>query len=76
MLGGGLIELKIDFGPGYRVYAGLDGNSVILLWGGDKHSQDADIARARNVWREYNAEEDEQLSGTTAGRPPRPTRGS
>ena len=54
-MGGGLVELKIDFGPGYRVYLGLDRESVILLWGGDKNSQDSDIRKATDFWREYNA---------------------
>jgi putative addiction module killer protein len=47
-LGGGLWELKIDFGPGYRLYYTIeDGRLVILLAGGDKLSQRRDIAAAR-----------------------------
>lgn len=43
----GVWELKIDFGPGYRVYYAQEGQSIILLLcGGDKGSQDADIDRA------------------------------
>src|SRR5574337_498376 len=45
-LGDGVWELKIDFGPGYRVYFGEDGDRiVVLLMGGDKGSQDRDIAK-------------------------------
>ena len=43
----GVSELRIDYGPGYRVYFGIVGVQVILLLcGGDKRSQDADIGRA------------------------------
>ena len=53
--GEGVIELKIDFGPGYRVYFGRDGDTlVILLGGGKKDTQDADMKLARQYWREYN----------------------
>lgn len=50
----GVSELRIDWGPGYRVYYGRDGAMVIvLLCGGDKRRQDADIERAVALWREY-----------------------
>jgi len=50
----GLFELRIDLGPGYRVYYGLHGNDlVILLCGGDKTSQDRDIEKAKTYWIEY-----------------------
>jgi putative addiction module killer protein len=53
-LSGGVMELRIDFGPGYRVYFGRDGETiVILLGGGTKRRQDADIAAARERWRDY-----------------------
>ncbi len=53
----GVHELRIDFGPGYRVYFGLDGKVlVILLGGGDKRRQSADIAGAVERWRRYKAE--------------------
>ena len=46
-LGGGVSELRIAYGPGYRVYFALVGVQVVLLLcGGDKDSQDADIAKA------------------------------
>ena len=53
-LGGGLFELKIDFGPGYRVYYGYDGTKiVILLAGGTKKRQNKDIETAKKRWTEY-----------------------
>lgn len=50
----GVWEIKIDFGPGYRVYYAQSGQTVILLLcGGDKGSQDADIARAAQNWEDF-----------------------
>ena len=50
----GVSELRIDWGPGYRVYFGRDGRTVIvLLCGGDKRKQDADIRKAVELWQEY-----------------------
>jgi len=50
----GVWELKIDFGPGYRVYYAHAGQTIILLLcGGDKSSQDADINRAVGYWVNY-----------------------
>jgi putative addiction module killer protein len=50
----GVRELRIDFGPGYRVYFALDrGAVVLLLGGGDKSSQQRDIERAVEAWRIY-----------------------
>ncbi len=52
-LGGGLNELRIDFGPGYRVYFVSRGASaVLLLCGGDKDAQRRDIERARELLKE------------------------
>lgn len=49
-----IIELRLHFGKGYRVYCGEDGNSlVILLAGGDKSSQVYDIEKAIEYWRNY-----------------------
>jgi len=60
-VGEGVIELKIDFGPGYRVYYGHIGRTVVLLLcGGDKGSQDRDIKRAKKYFREYRSEHDEK----------------
>lgn len=56
-VGEGVCELRIDFGPGYRVCYGGDGdNLVILLVGGTKKRQVRDIAAARNPWSAYKQE--------------------
>jgi putative addiction module killer protein len=56
-LGEGVHEMKIDFGPGYRIYFGQYGNQlVILLCGGDKHSQNKDIKSAKEYWKNYKKE--------------------
>ena len=53
-VGAGVIELRLDFGPGYRVYFGRDGETmVLLLIGGDKGSQNRDIKKAQELWSEY-----------------------
>ena len=53
-VGEGVSELKIDFGPGYRVYFGRDGLAVvILLAGGIKKRQQLDITNAQNRWTNY-----------------------
>jgi putative addiction module killer protein len=53
-VGGGVSELKIDFGPGYRVYYGKDGEQlIILLGGGTKKRQDEDIQSAKVHWNNY-----------------------
>ena len=53
-LGGGVLESRIDFGPGYRIYFGRDGDSiVILLGGGTKKRQQNDIENAQALWKEY-----------------------
>jgi putative addiction module killer protein len=55
----GIGELRIDVGPGYRVYFGLHEDTVIiLLGGGDKKTQDADIEKAVRLWEEYKNETD------------------
>ena len=56
-VGEGVCELRIDFGPGYRVYYGRDGEIlVILLGGGTKKPQAGDIARAQGNWKAYKQE--------------------
>ena len=54
VLGAGVSEYKIDFGPGYRIYFGRDGDTlVILVAGGSKKGQSADIEAARANWADY-----------------------
>ena len=53
-VGAGVSEYRIDFGPGYRVYFGKDGDTlIILLGGGTKKRQQKDIETAQDLWREY-----------------------
>jgi len=53
-VGAGVLEYKIDFGPGYRVYFGRDGDQlIILLNGGTKKRQQNDIEAAAGFWRDY-----------------------
>jgi len=55
-VGEGVLELRIDAGPGYRVYFGRDGERlVILLIGGTKKTQRRDIETAKQFWRDYHA---------------------
>ena len=58
-VGDGVWELRIDVGPGYRVYYARSGKiTMLLLCGGSKKSQSADIARAKEYWADFrlNAE--------------------
>jgi putative addiction module killer protein len=53
-VGKGVLELREDIGPGYRVYLGRHGTTlVILLCGGDKRTQDADIKQAKEYWLDW-----------------------
>lgn len=53
-LGDGVYELRLFFGPGYRVYFGEDRSTiVIILCGGDKSTQNQDIETAKTYWRDY-----------------------
>ncbi len=53
-VGGGVYEYRLDFGPGYRIYFGKDGDClVVLLRGGTKKRQSRDIAKATEFWLDY-----------------------
>ena len=53
-VGSGVFEYKLDFGPGYRIYFGKDGDTlVILLGGGTKKRQARDISAALANWQDY-----------------------
>ena len=53
-LKGAFQEVRIDWGPGYRIYVGRDGKTlVILLGGGTKQRQQKDIENAAELWEEY-----------------------
>ena len=53
-VGEGVLEYRIDWGPGFRVYFGRDGETlVILLTGGTKQRQQRDIKRAKELWADY-----------------------
>lgn len=60
-VGGGVLELRIDYGPGYRVYFGKDGaHIVILLGGGTKRRQNRDIRIAQDLWTTYKARKQQE----------------
>ena len=53
-VGGGVSELRVDYGPGYRVYFGQKGRTlVVLLCGGDKRTQDREIRLAKQYWHDF-----------------------
>ncbi|MCB0308037.1 MAG: type II toxin-antitoxin system RelE/ParE family toxin [Bdellovibrionales bacterium] len=53
-VGDGVYEIRIHFGPGYRIYFGVDQETiVVLLAGGDKSTQIDDIRRSKGLWKEY-----------------------
>jgi putative addiction module killer protein len=55
-VGAGVHELRIDYGPGYRIYFGQEGQTlVLLLCGGDKGTQTSDIEKAHGYWQDYKA---------------------
>jgi putative addiction module killer protein len=56
-VGEGVNELKIDHGPGYRVYYAMNGKSIVLLLlGGDKSTQHKDIETAKAYWKRQKEE--------------------
>lgn len=61
-VGGGVLERRIDFGPGYRVYFGRDGDAlIVLLGGGTKVRQRRDIEDARVLWEEYRRRKQQEV---------------
>jgi putative addiction module killer protein len=53
-VGDGVLEARLDFGPGYRIYFALDGpRMILLLLGGDKSTQSNDIRDAKSHWQDY-----------------------
>lgn len=63
-VGAGVYECRINFGPGYRVYFGKDGQQVvILLGGGTKQRQQNDIRLALERWEDYKRRKKEQREG-------------
>ena len=61
--GAGVSEYRLDFGPGYRIYYGRDGDTlVILLGGGTKKRQGQDIEAAQILWREYKRRKQQETS--------------
>ncbi len=55
-VGSGVFELRVDYGPGYRIYCAQDGRTfVLLLCGGDKRTQARDIEVAHEYWKDYQA---------------------
>ena len=62
-VGAGVYEYRIDFGPGYRIYFGKDGDQlVILLAGGTKKLQDADISAAKGHWSDYKRRKRQEVT--------------
>jgi putative addiction module killer protein len=61
-VGGGLYEYRIDFGPGYRMYFGKDGERIVLLLGGGtKKRQQKDIAGALSRWQDYKQRKNQEI---------------
>jgi putative addiction module killer protein len=59
--GAGVQELRLDFGPGFRIYFGRDGARLVILpGGGTKRAQQADITRAQALWQEYKKRKQEE----------------
>lgn len=64
--GGGVLEYRIDFGTGYRIYFGRDGERlIILLAGGTKKRQQQDIRQARANWQDYRRRKTQERKNGT-----------
>ncbi len=60
-VGAGVMEYRIDYGPGYRIYFGWDSETlVVLLGGGTKKNQQADIDTAKQLWQDYRRRKQEE----------------
>jgi putative addiction module killer protein len=62
-IGGALCELRVDIGPGYRIYFARERRNWLLLYGGDKSRQQADIRRAHEFWEEYKSRTKSAVQG-------------
>ena len=61
-VGSGVLECRINVGPGYRVYFGRDGDArIVLLGGGTKGGQRRDIEDARDLWQEYKRRRQQEV---------------
>ena len=61
-VGRGVTECRINVGPGYRVYFGRDGDTlIVLLGGGTKARQQRDIERARELWQDYRRRKQQEM---------------
>ena len=62
-MGQGVFELRIDYGPGYRIYCAAHGDElVILLCGGDKRKQSQDVETAHEYWQDYKERSERTVS--------------
>jgi putative addiction module killer protein len=68
-VGAGVFEYKIDFGPGYRIFFGKDGERIIILLGGSgKKRQNAAIAAAQEAWAKYKKDKTRRRPRQQEGR--------
>ena len=61
-VGVGVLERRVNVGPGYRVYFGRDGDAlIVLLGGGTKERQQRDIEDARQLWQQYKSRKQQEF---------------